>query len=292
LKTSATAGAAVLPISNAKAKAAKESTEFIGVLVDTTRCIGCRSCEVACSRAHSEELHNFVPDIQNDNALEKIRDTSDRQWTVVNRFKTEKGDVFVKRQCLHCWQPACAAACLVNAMYKTKDGPVTWNGDKCMGCRFCMVSCPFDIPKAEYLSWNPRIQKCNLCYERLQQGNKPACVEACPTDTLMFGTKRQLMEIARHRVYSHPDKYVHQIYGEHEAGGTGWLYLSAVPFDQIGFRTDLGTTPYPEYTKQFLVSVPLILFGVPAFLLGLNELADRKKEVRENGGWPHPEADK
>jgi Fe-S-cluster-containing dehydrogenase component len=292
LKTSATAGAAVLPLSNASAKAAKEGTEFIGVLCDTTRCIGCRSCEVACSRVHSEELHGFVPDINNDNALEKIRDTSDRQWTVVNRFKTEKGDVFVKRQCLHCWQPACAAACLVNAMHKTKNGPVTWDGDKCMGCRFCMVSCPFDIPKAEYLSWNPRIQKCNLCYERLQQGKKPACVEACPTDTLMFGTKRQLMEIARHRVYSHPDKYVHQIYGEHEAGGTGWLYLSAVPFDQIGFRTDLGTTPYPEYTKQFLVSVPLILFGVPAFLLGLNELADRKKEVRENGGWPHPEADK
>ncbi len=284
LKTSVTAGTAVLPAKNANAANAKENKEFVGVLCDTTRCIGCRSCEVACSKANG----NFVPDVKTDNALEKVRDTTDKQFTVVNRYKTSKGDVFVKKQCMHCWQPACAAACLVNAMYKTKEGPVTWNGDKCMGCRFCMVSCPFDIPKAEYLSWNPRIMKCSMCYERLKEGKKPACVEACPTDTLMFGTKRQLMEIARHRVYTHPDRYVHQIYGENEAGGTGWLYLSAVPFEQIGFRTDLGTTPYPEYTKQFLVSVPLILFGVPALLLGLNELSDRKKEVREDRGWTKP----
>jgi Fe-S-cluster-containing dehydrogenase component len=287
-KTTATfgagVGAAVLPIKKLKAEITKENKEFIGVLVDTTRCIGCRSCEVACSVAHD----NFVPDVKNDNALEKVRDTSDKQWTIVNRFKTENGDVFVKRQCMHCWQPACVAACLVNAMYKTKEGPVTWNGDKCMGCRFCMISCPFDIPKAEYNSWNPRIMKCNMCYERLQEGKKPACVEACPTDTLMFGPKRELMEVARHRVYSHPEKYVHQIYGEHEAGGTGWLYLSAVPFNQIGFRTDLGTTPYPEYTKQFLVSVPLILFGAPALLLGLSELTDRKDKLRENHGWKNP----
>jgi len=207
------------------------------------------------------------------------------------RFKTEKGDVFVKRQCMHCWQAACVSMCLVNAMHKNKEGPVTWDGNKCLGCRFCMVSCPFDIPKAEYYSWNPRIMKCTMCYERLQEGKKPACVEACPTDTLMFGPKRQLMEIARHRVYSHPDKYVHQIYGEHEAGGTGWLYLSAVPFEQLGFRTDLGTTPYPEYTKNFLVAVPLILFGVPAFLLGLHELADRKEELKA-GEWPKTEAEK
>jgi hypothetical protein len=101
----------------------------------------------------------------------------------------------------------------------------------------------------------------------------------------MFGQKRELMEIARHRIYNHPDKYVHHIYGENEAGGTGWLYLSAVPFEQIGFRVDLGTTPYPEYTKNFLISVPLVLFGVPALLGGLSELSDRKKEVSETEEW-------
>jgi formate dehydrogenase iron-sulfur subunit len=287
LITSATLGAGGIPNINIKADDAKEPKEFTGVLVDTTRCIGCRSCEVACSVTHD----NFVADVKSDNALGKIRDTSEKQWTVVNRFKTEKGEIFVKKQCLHCWQPACAAACLVNAMLKTKEGPVTWNGDKCMGCRFCMISCPFDIPKFEYYGWNPKIQKCNMCYERLLEGKKPACVESCPTDALMFGPKREVMEIARHRIYSHPDKYVHQIYGEHEAGGTGWLYLSAVPFEQIGFRTDLGTTPYPEYTREFLISVPLIEFGVPAFLLGLNMLTDRKSEVSENQEWTEPGVD-
>ena len=281
LIASATAGAGGKHKVDTSAETAGEPKEFVGVLVDTTRCIGCRSCEVACSITHN----NFVPDTKSDNALEQRRDTSDKQYTVVNRFNTEKGEIFVKRQCMHCWQAACVSMCLVNAMYKTREGPVTWNGDKCLGCRFCMVACPFDIPKAEYRSWNPRIMKCTMCYERLQDGKKPACVEACPTDTLMFGQKRELMEIARHRVYSHPDKYVHHIYGENEAGGTGWLYLSAVPFEQIGFRVDLGTTPYPEHTKNFLVSVPLILFGVPALLLGLSELTDRKKEVRESQGW-------
>lgn len=252
----------------------------MGVLVDTTRCIGCRSCERACSEAHDL----FVPDIENDLALENERQTSEKQWTVVNRYETEKGQVFVKRQCLHCWQPACAAACLTNAMYKTKDGPVIWRSDKCMGCRFCMVSCPFNIPKFEYHEWNPKIQKCNMCWERLQQGKKPACIAACPTDALMFGMKRDLMEVARVRVYHHPTKYVHQIYGEHEVGGTGWLYLSAVPFEQLGFRTDLGTTPYPEYTRDFLYAVPVILFGFPALLRGLSFLTDNKEEEADQEG--------
>ena len=142
-----------------------------------------------------------------------------------------------------------------------------------------MISCPFDMPKFEYNDWNPKLVKCTMCFERLEEGKKPACVEACPTDTLMFGTLVKNLEIARHRIYSHPDQYVHQIYGEHEVGGTGYIYLSAVPFDQIGFRTDLGRTPYPEYTREFLYAVPSILFGVPAFLLALNALTERRQSV-------------
>ena len=251
--------------------------EFVGVLTDTTRCIGCRACEKACGEANDL----LVPDVENDNALDKLRTPTQYQWTVVNRYDTDAGDVFVKQQCLHCWQPACASACLTNAMLKTKEGPVIWREGKCIGCRYCMTSCPFMIPKYEYESWNPKVQKCSMCYERLQEGKKPACVEACPTGALMFGKKRELMEIARVRIYHHPDKYVHKIYGEHEVGGTSWLYLSAVPFEQIGFRTDLGTTPYPEYTKEFLYAVPLIFFGAPALLLGLNYLTQKDEEAVE-----------
>jgi Fe-S-cluster-containing dehydrogenase component len=268
LKFSAATGMA-LATSEAQATEPAQPEEFVGVLVDTTRCIGCRSCERACSVANNLP----VPDVEKDGALAQVRDTSDHQWTVVNRFETSKGEIFVKKQCMHCWQPACGAACLTNAMYKTRTGPVIWRPGKCMGCRFCMISCPFDIPKFEYNSWNPKIQKCSMCAERLEQGKKPACVEACPTDALMFSSKRQLMEVARVRIYNHPERYVHKIYGEYEVGGTGWLYLSAAPFEEIGFRTDLGTTPYPEYTKPFLYGVPLALFGLPALLLGLSQLA-------------------
>jgi len=265
-----------------KSMAAQEETiqkEFVGVLVDTTRCIGCRSCEVACAKAHDLP----IPDIKNDGALEQVRTTSETQWMVVNRYETEKGEVFVKKQCMHCWQPGCTSACLTNAMYKTEEGPVIWRGRKCMGCRFCMISCPFDIPKFEYNSTNPKIQKCSMCWERLQEGGKPACVEACPTDALMFGKKRELMEIARVRIYRHPQHYVHKIYGESEVGGTGWLYLASVPFEQIGFRMDLGTTPYPEFTTDFLYAVPVVLFGLPAFLMGLNLLARTNEESNSKG---------
>jgi len=274
-----TAGVASLAARETRAAGPEAAKEFIGVLVDTTRCIGCRSCEVACGQAHG--LH--VPDVVNDNALEAVRSTSPTQRTVVNRFETDTGEVFVKKQCMHCWQPACASACLTNAMYKTHDGPVIWRESKCMGCRYCMLSCPFEIPKFEYDSPVPKIEKCTMCWDRLEQGQIPACVQACPKDALMFGSKRDLLEIARVRIYNHPERYVHQIYGEHEVGGAGWLYLASVPFDQIGFRTDLGTTPYPEYTKEFLYSVPVVFLLVPTLLAGLARLSSDRVEGRLPG---------
>lgn len=253
--------------------AGEEKKEFLGVLVDTTRCIGCRACEVGCAEAHGLP----VPDPAGDGALEAVRDTSTTQLTVVNRYDTDAGEVYVKKQCMHCWQPACASACLTNAMLKTEEGPVVWREGKCMGCRYCMVSCPFDVPKAEYERPDPGIRKCDLCWDRLQAGARPACVASCPTDALLFGTKRELMEIARSRIYKHPDRYVHEIYGEHVVGGTGWLYLSAVPFEQLGFPTDLGNEPYPGYTRDFLYAVPTIDFGIPALLYGLALLCAGKE---------------
>lgn len=277
LKTSVLVGGTAIAGKTLNAQENQGSAEFVGILVDTTRCIGCRACEVACAEEHDL----YVPDVVNDGAFESFRKTTEKQWTVVNRFETEKGEVFVKRQCMHCYQAACATACPTEAMKQTDHGPVIWRGRKCIGCRFCMISCPFEMPKFEYNEWNPKLQKCTMCFERLEEGQKPACVSACPTDALMFGTRVKNLEIARHRIYSHPDKYVHHIYGEREAGGTGYIYLAAVPFDQLGFRTDLGDVPYPEYTKEFLYAVPMILFGVPAFLLGLNSLVGDNKPAIE-----------
>jgi formate dehydrogenase iron-sulfur subunit len=262
-----------------RAEEARGHKEFLGVLVDTTRCIGCRSCEEACAEANNLP----VPDISDESVLEKRRDTSVTQFTVINRYTTEKGNVFVKRQCMHCCQPGCVAACLVNAMKKREEGPVTWDTN-CMGCRYCMVSCPFDIPKFEYDSWNPKIQKCNLCWDRVKVGKQPACVEACPQEALLFGQRKELLVVANRRIYQKHKKYIHHVYGENEVGGTDWLYISAVPFEQIGLRTDLGTTAYPEFTTGFLYAVPIVLLLWPAFLMGVSYITKREDEEEMRGG--------
>jgi len=250
----------------------------VGVLVDTTKCIGCRTCEFACASA------NGLPEPDGSVVPGPDRDTSTEQWTVVKGYQVGDRSITVKRQCMHCLQPACASACLTKAMYKTPDGPVTWNGSKCMGCRYCMVSCPFDVPRFEYHSAAPRIQKCQLCFGRVSAGQAPACVANCPAQALTFGRRENLLEEARHRIYAEPGRYVSHIYGEQEAGGTSWLYLSAVPFEQLGFKTDIGTTAYPTYTKEFLYAVPMVLTLVPPFLLGLRRATGGKDDEGDEGG--------
>lgn len=247
--------------------------EFMGILVDTTRCIGCRSCEVACAETHGLPLPE---DVDDDSVFEKKRRPTTTQLTVVNRFETSKGQVFVKVQCMHCCQPACVAACLVKAMEKKTYGHVTW-AKNCIGCRFCMYSCPFEIPKFEYNKAIPEIKKCDLCWERFKKGEIPACVEACPQEALIFGPRRDLIHEARARIYHSPDRYYPHIYGENEVGGTSYIYLSAVPFQEIAFNTELGMTPYPEYAKIFIDSDDFVYILWPAMLWGLYELSRREE---------------
>jgi len=249
---------------NAK-PAAKDPVEFKAILYDSTRCVGCQSCEFSCAEAHG------LPEPEDYPEVGKVRKTNENCRTVVNAYETSKGEVYVKRQCMHCNQPACASACLTQAMHKTEEGPVIWRGDKCMGCRYCMVSCPFDVPKFEYHSANPKINKCTMCFERLQEGKLPACVENCPAEALVFGTRRELIAEARRRIAENPDVYYDHIYGETEAGGTSFLYLSPVPFEELGFNTKVQNSSYPELTKGFLYSVPSIFVLWPMILLGIQD---------------------
>jgi formate dehydrogenase iron-sulfur subunit len=258
------------------AKGDLSGQEFNGILVDTTRCIGCRRCEKACAEVNGLPIPD-IAESKNEDLLKERRKTSDTQYTVINKFETEKGTIFVPRRCMHCNQPGCAAACLVKAMKKRPTGHVTWDSN-CIGCRLCMISCPFDIPQFEYNKAMPRIQKCNLCYDRFKKGVLPGCVEACPTGALMSGSRRQILEEGKKRIADNPDKYIDHIYGEYEVGGTSHLYLSAVPFEQIGFRKDLGTVAYPEYSTGFLFAVPFVFVLWPLAMLGINQATKKSKK--------------
>ncbi|KPK00720.1 MAG: hypothetical protein AMJ60_00255 [Desulfobacterales bacterium SG8_35] len=273
--TGVAAGASMLlgPKNAFAAAIKKDSSQQYAMLHDTTRCIGCQACERACCEKNGFPLPEKEPEIGSQ------RNTGPQALTVVNAGAAgDKGSVFCKTQCMHCDQPACVSACLVNAMYKTKEGPVIWREDKCMGCRYCMIACPYDVPKFEYGSLNPKIRKCVMCYDRISEGKMPACADACPQEAILFGRRGDLLDIARKRIYDHPSEYVRHIYGENEVGGTNMLYLAGVPFEQLGFRTDLGTTPYPEYTKTFLYSVPLALLLAPAFMLGVRQATKGKND--------------
>ncbi len=158
-KTVAAASATALATGRSEARSPAEVTDGLAVLVDTTRCGGCRYCELVCAETNGLPL----PDIDDESALDTERSTSETQWSVVNRYETEAGEVFAKKQCMHCLQPACAAACLTKAMLKNPEGPVVWRENKCMGCRFCMISCPFDVPKFEYHA----LPICPTTFERL-----------------------------------------------------------------------------------------------------------------------------
>lgn len=252
---------------------AKKPSEPFGVLIDTTRCLGCQTCEAACAEA------NGLPEpAPNDTTGKVLRQTTTTQLTAVQTFNTDKGEVYVKRQCMHCLEPACAAACLTKAMNKTDEGPVEWRVGKCMGCRYCMLSCPFEMPRFEYDKAVPNIVKCQMCHTRLADGKQPACVENCPNEALMFGKRSDLLLEAHKRIAEQPDTYYPHVYGEREVGGTSVLYLSAVPFEQIGLRTDLGDVAYPEYTRNFLTAVPVVLTLGPIALLALNRATKRDGE--------------
>lgn len=306
LKSTVIAGgsavAAMLPTKSAFA--GKEFSGYpdrVGVLVDLTRCIGCRTCEAACNKEHGlpePELpfDDFSVFDQVFHEGTQKRRTDENAYTVVNRYKTKGGPVYRKIQCNHCNEPACLTSCLVNAYTKTKEGAVIYNHNVCIGCRMCMVACPFRIPTYSYDSaLHPQIVKCNLCYDtRLKYGKPPACVEACPQEALTFGHRKTLVKIAHERIGSEPEKYVDHVYGETEVGGTSWMYLSKVPFDQVGFDTTLQHHPILDNAKHFLSLVSMILVIWPALFLGFHLLATggkgkTKDKDSNNRGEDHGE---
>jgi formate dehydrogenase iron-sulfur subunit len=194
--------------------------------------------------------------------------------------------VFVKRQCMHCLEPACESACPVAAFERDETGAVVYDPHKCMGCRYCMMACPFNVPTYEWEKAAPVVRKCTFCFDRIskdedapREERMPACVAACPVNCLLFGTREQMLAEAKRRIAENPEKYLNYIYGEHEAGGTSWLYISAVPFESLGFPPSVGTVPYPHYTEAALDSVPPLVVIGAGVLAGIYWLYERKLKV-------------
>jgi len=214
----------------------------MGVLVDLTKCNGCRRCEAAC-----REVNGFpVPtqqELKDRTVFQQARHLGPRDYTVVNEFLsggTEGGPpaIYVKSNCLQCLDPACASACLVGALRRRPDGAVTYDAGKCMGCRYCMVVCPFQVPAYDYDdAFTPQVRKCDFCaaHRAANSGGPPACVQACPKECLVFARRTELLDRAHAKIAERPHLYVNHVYGEHEAGGTAWLYLSGVPFETLAF---------------------------------------------------------
>jgi len=282
-------GAAGLSATIGKSATASTHKHFTGypgsfaVLHDITLCVGCRSCETACNKVN--DLPSPDKPFADLSVLEKKRRTTTKAFTVVNKYndpERPKKPVFFKKQCNHCLEPACASVCFVRAFTKTKTGAVIYDSSVCVGCRYCMVACPFEIPTYEYDQvLTPRIRKCTMCYPRVSKGQLPGCVEACPMEALTFGKRKDLINFAKQRIQKYPDRYVDHIYGEHEMGGTSWLYLSGVPFKELGMREDLGVTPAPELTAGALSSVPIIVGLWPVLLTGLYAVSKRKEKIAQ-----------
>jgi formate dehydrogenase iron-sulfur subunit len=241
------------------------------ILIDITKCIGCRSCEQAC-----KEIHGFP------------KDTEDKLSTTALTVVEDHGDRYVRRMCMHCQDPACASACLVGALQKTAAGPVTYDASKCIGCRYCLVACPFSVPRYEWSKLVPYVKKCDMCAARQAKGQLPACVEACPVQASISGTREEILEEAERRILLDP-KYVKHIYGSEEAGGTSVFFISDVPFEKLGFVA-APKQPMPVLTATALGDSPTVILMGGALLSGLYWITQRRAEVYAAEHSPKPQS--
>lgn len=230
----ATAGPLIFTPGIACAGAQSQLPPGQGMLSDLTKCIGCGYCQVACC-----EWNHLRPAEAGGAGEETDCRLSAEVWTLPELREIDmdgqRHRVFVKRQCMHCLEPACVSACPVGALSRLESGAITYDASKCIGCRYCMVACPYSVPKFEWDERLPRIRKCTFCADRQEQGMEPACSAACPTGALTFGQRDDLIVEAESRIQADPKRYVSHIYGKDELGGTSWLYLSPVPFEALGF---------------------------------------------------------
>lgn len=292
----ATTAAATAPVADGFSRQKEEtgppSPDYVGVLVDTTLCIGCRKCEEACNRRNN--LPRTAESFSDRDVLRTFRRPSESAFTVVNQFSGSPSpdqagipQTFAKIQCMHCLYPSCVSACIVGALTKSAEGAVVYNPRICIGCRYCQVACPFQIPAYEFHEpLTPRVRKCEFCTDQAKGiGANPACAASCPTEALVFGRRAELVEIAQNRLKRRPDRYFNHIYGDSEVGGTSWIYLTGRPFEEVGLLK-LPADPPPRRTEVIQHGIfeygviPIAFYGLLSYLMWRNQ----PKQPDENSG--------
>ncbi len=285
LRTLGAAGAACAALApgEAEARVARQpDPEDHGLLVDVVRCIGCRACVTRCKEANGKP-----PDVRTvaGAAYDAPVDLNATTLTVIKRWAGEREAGFVKAQCMHCVHPACASVCMMKALHKGEHGIVEYDVSKCVGCRYCQIACPFNVPKFEWASVAPRIVKCELCRHRAKDGKGPACAEVCPRDAVTAGKRGALLAEARRRIAERPRAYEREVYGETDGGGTNVLYLAPVDFAVLGLP-ELGRDPAPALSEVIQGGIyqgfaaPLVLLGALSIVTWKNARAARKEEER------------
>lgn len=235
------------------------------LLYDATLCIGCKQCEAACAE------HNQLP-YDEKTATEAVQ--SEHKYTVV----LTRGEKFMRRLCMNCEDPSCASVCPVGALRKTPAGPVVYEADRCMGCRYCMLACPFSVPKYEWGKALPRVRKCTMCSDRVLAGHPTACAEVCPTGATMFGERDELIAEAQKRLRENPGNYINRVYGLNEVGGTSVFLLSSVPVEEFGYPA-LAAEPMPMLTYRALSHIPDLVTVGTVLLGGIWWITSRRAEV-------------
>lgn len=245
-------------------------TNQMAILTDTTRCVGCEKCVNACKTENE-----LGPDRPRRWKL-RIDGLSSTRFTTLERHP---GNRFVRVQCRHCLEPACVSACIVGALEKTPQGPVIYDSDKCMGCRYCMIACPFSIPRYQWESAVPYVRKCTMCFPRLSQGKIPACVEACDQQATIFGTRDDLLAEAHRRIRDNPGRYVDKVVGQTEVGGTSVLFISDIDLSFVEDNSDVGERPLPELTWAALTKVPPMILAVGGLMAGVYWITGRRMRL-------------
>jgi len=277
--TSGAADALAADESQTPKEKSPSSPDYVGVLVDTTLCIGCRKCEEACNRRN--HLPRTAESFSDRDVLRTFRRPTEIAFTVVNRFPGSPSpdqaglpQTYCKVQCMHCLYPSCVSACIVGALTKSPDGAVVYNPTICIGCRYCQIACPFEIPAYEFHEpLKPRVRKCEFCADRAKgTGANPACAASCPTEALVFGRRADLVAMAKDRLKKRPDRYLDHIYGDAEVGGTSWLYLTGRPIQEIGLLK-LPDSPPPQLTEAIqhgifkYGAIPVAFYGLLAGIM-------------------------